>query len=354
MKIIGITGNNRELVILMLFEYFKIIKTEIGVFNGENYYDSRSTNIKPIKTLDEVINTLNRENTNKINLLLVDVSLESVLFKSDLTHTQFDLLLLTNFDDVSHDSFKDFDHYLEMINKMFSYQKKAILPQSLLPFELKRTDIKRFGLESDCEYQGYITRNDINGLEIVYKNRTLKARLISRLNAINILATISVLEELSYYKYKKFKKLINKFSLNGYLETFKYKNKTIVLDGSVHRMKQIIDELGITFGHYNFKIILDDYTKGNNELVNRRNSANGKALMKAKHIYVVNEEETFIKDFIKDVLNNKSHSIEIINSNIEAIKLGIKNIKKDEVLIVFSRKDIDIYRGYLEDNYGTI
>ena len=243
LKIVGVTGTKGKTTTTTLLYRTAIalgykaglIGTVENVINGERI-PTRFTTPEP----RELYGLLNRMAREGCEWVFMEVSSHGI-DQGRIAGLTFYGGIFTNLTHDHLDYHKTFENYFEAKKKFF----RALSPHA---FALSNADdsygrrmlenIKAhkylYGFENTADFTGQINRLDFNGLEIKAGNDTLRAALLGKFNAYNILAVWSVCKLLGFDLVKVKKILENVLPPRGRFEHFSTPEGVLVVVDYAH------------------------------------------------------------------------------------------------------------------------
>lgn len=363
MKLIGITGSRgKTSTAEMVYQYCLKARIRASLYSSNGLFVNGETRQKDLKktslSKNEVMTYLKKDKDVNVEIAIIEITAESTLYKFDLEKLDYELVVLTNYEPENALNFESDTQYLNAINKIILNQKNVLIKNDERIKKLfEKINYKTFGYNNDADYSIDLVSNNMKGLRFRYKSREYHTNLITEIHLANLACCLSILESLNIYRHDKFKKFLKKIILRGRVQVFKKRKRTIIVDNANQELKYLIDSIVKTTDSYNYKVF---YLIPSELSINFRPEImleNGKELQKSKISYISNEETKNDDTKViltKKILNNNYTSFIHMKEPIELFKKALRDLKKNELLIILSRKKYRLYKQYMENKNGKL
>lgn len=355
MKLIGITGScGKTSVAEIVYQYLLFKGHNASLYSSNGMFVNGLTRQKDFfqttlygKDLEKL---LEEDAENNVEFAVIEITAESVK-RNDTVHLlAYDVVALTSFYSGLHNHFDNKENYYLCKRLILTNPnaKKVLLRMEDNNYTMF-SDIKHitYGYSNEANHQMLVINNTLNGLKLFYKGEYFNSNLISAYHARNIACALAILEEVNAFDYPIFKDFAKNIFIRGRFEKVICNNKTVIIDTGYSGSGIILSGLETTLGSMNYKVIFSIvlYDIVNDWVKNSRKQT-GKFLKRSKFIYLTNPtndndvESTFLNEMIVDNDFNQYKYIPDIN---DVCKYALRDLKEDEVLIIFAR---DYYRQY--------
>lgn len=363
MKIIGITGSyGKTSVSEILYDYFIKSKVKTSLYCSNGFFINKETRRKDFfKTSmhkDDYIELLRDDKELGVKIAIIEIKVESMLYDLKLDEIEYDLMVMTNYDSLKDTIFQNSEAHFQAYQKLLSKQKNMMINSSV-PKDLFTSykNYNYFGLETS----GKLTIDSLAQLLKIVKsklgNKNFESKLKTYFHLENLLCSIASLEKINMFRLREFKRTIRNIRIRGRMEFVKFKNKKIIIDNKNHDIKSSIDAIVQFHGNYNYKIYLSilphQYSTYSNEILNEDMIE----LKKSKWNYLTYDNlDSRLEGLYFDEVQyiNGCSLLNYSKNSLELLDQAIRELKKDEILIIFTKRNYRNYRKHLERKNGKI
>lgn len=329
MDLIVVTGSyGKKAVVKMLFQYLKNSSIKSIVYR----YSDQSQ--EKILDYNQIQDWTRHNHLSDVQVVIIEISLNEL---SKLESLRCDYLVVTDHNDLDLKYESSQDEVYSMLNsRQLEYKQLILNSKSMNKLNDTKTCPRYFSLNSKEEYSLEVISNSIKGLVMKYKNKHIKTRLITNFHAENIICVIAVLELMSLYNYRKFKKVIKNIVIDGQVQKLRTrKNHHIIIDYRAHNFKNIIEEIVQTANSFNYNLIVSVKKMDMHKMSLWLKHKDVLEFVKSKYSYIVNQEEETVNDInmtLKWLVQNGIYRTDYLTGN----KLDINKIQdKNEFIIMF-------------------
>lgn len=384
LKIIGITGSRgKSTTALIIHNYLKFLGFKSTLYSSV-MVDSPASFLKEneayevaVRDEESLVSIIEEVEAYGADFLVLEVN-ESTLAKGFLKDVPFDVRVLTNLNskhnlehyteeqyvELKKSFFKDIDDECKCIFGFQDYNKELLDDLFQLNNYPKFVCSSNYiatlkGLEKDkvtCLLTGLVT--DMYGMKMQFdmKGKTYKidTNLMMSYNALNILTALTTLESLGILDAVKFNKSLEKLVIPGRAETFRVKDRLIVIDthlpamldclkvlkdqGKVNKIKVVVGSTGYGYKYWEERFKTEDFANQRKEY--RQYAMN---LLKGVVDYVYLTESDNGKENVIDICSelqnylDKNISSTIIVDREKAIKQAILDSQEGDVVFISGR-----------------
>jgi len=371
-KITGITGTNGKTTITELVNY--ILKdnsyqtSSLGTlgFNGPNGTTNTGFTTPESLELQQIFYILNNSGITHLNM---EISSHAIALNR-VDNVDIDIAVFTNLSNEHLDFHGTIDHYFKTKLKLFTNlesSKVAIINNDdNYSKEIKKNTnakIVTYGFSNDSDIFPDKISMDLNGskfyINYIGKKFKINTNLIGDFNILNILASILICKEIGLNMNKIINSIDSFNSVPGRCQIYNKKNGGIIIVDYAHTpdaFKKILS----TIKNINpkNKIITLFGCGGNRDKDKRPIMAKISENISYKTIITNdNPRDENPEEIIKQIISGfKKDNYKIINNREEALKEGVKDLNKNQVLVVLGKgienyqiiKNKNIYHNDLE------
>lgn len=384
LKIIGITGSRgKSTTALIIHNYLKFLGFKSTLYSSV-MVDSPASFLKEneayevaVRDEESLISIIEEVEAYGADFLVLEVN-ESALAKGFLKDMPFDVRVLTNLNSKHNLEHYTEEKYVELKKSFFmdiDDECKCIFGfqdynKELLDDLLQLNNYPKFvcssnyiatlkGLEKDkvtCLLTGLVT--DMYGMKMQFdmngKTYKIDTNLMMSYNALNILTALTTLESLGILDVVKFNKSLDKFVIPGRAETFRIKDRLIVIDthlpamldclkilkeqGKVNKIKVVVGSTGYGYKYWEERFKTEDFANQRKEY--RQYAMN---LLKGVVDYVYLTESDNGKENVMDICSELQNYLDknikstIIVDREKAIKQAILDSQEGDVVFISGR-----------------
>ena len=340
---IGITGTNgKTTTTTLLYKYlmFNNIKATLigtnGIYINNDYYETINTTPGVDKLYEIIIESYNKG----IKYIIMEVSSHAIL-QHRVHGIKFKIKAITNITQDHLDYHKTFKKYRK--TKLSFLKNSNIIVNKEIKFTKKLNNIKIY---TYGEYKSYflisnlINTNTYSSFNIKINNTSyfIKTNLLGQFNIYNVTLFISVLYVLNMFNYKTLKRFLNQvIKINGRMEQYQYKNKTIIIDYA-HTPDGLEKVLSYVKDIYKEKIVTIFGCGGNRDQY-KREKMGIIASKYSDYIILTNDNPRYEDelDIINDIIKGVSIDYKVIPNRKEAIDFGLSIIQNYNILLILGR-----------------
>ena len=346
MTIIGITGTNgKTTTAYLIYQALNKLGKKTAYIGTIGFYLDKKISDLPNTSVDicDTYNLLIEAYDKGYKTVVLEVS-SHALANNRLCTLKFDYGIFTNLTQDHLDFHKTMENYALAKQKLFKMLKKngkAIInidDSHHETFMLKENNNITYGKNGSYSFKNY--EDSIKGttfdLIINDKNYNIKTKLIGKYNVYNLLATISVLNNMNI-KIEEIVSLTQELNAPpGRMDTIDYKNNKIIIDyahtpDAIYNILNAVESGGkkyVVFG-----------CTGERDRLKR--PIMGRLVSEMSDYFIITNDDPHNEDeeeIVKDILEgNDFKNYEICLDRKEAIKKGINLLNENDILFILGK-----------------
>lgn len=346
MTIIGITGTNgKTTTAYLIYQALNKLGKKTAYIGTIGFYLDKKISDLPNTSVDicDTYNLLMEAYDKEYKTVVLEVS-SHALANNRLCTLKFDYGIFTNLTQDHLDFHKTIENYALAKQKLFRMLKKngkAIInidDSHHETFMLKENNNITYGKNGSYSFKNY--EDSIKGttfdLVINDKNYNIKTKLIGKYNVYNLLATISVLNNMNI-KIEEIVSLTQELNAPpGRMDTIDYKNNKIIIDYA-HTPDAIFNILNAVESGGKKYVIFG--CTGERDRLKR--PIMGRLVSEMSDYFIITNDDPHNEDeeeIVKDILEgNDFKNYEICLDRKEAIKKGINLLNENDILFILGK-----------------
>lgn len=346
MTIIGITGTNgKTTTAYLIYQALNKLGKKTAYIGTIGFYLDKKISDLPNTSVDicDTYNLLIEAYDKGYKIVVLEVS-SHALANNRLCTLKFDYGIFTNLTQDHLDFHKTMENYALAKQKLFKMLKKngkAIInidDSHHETFMLKENNNITYGKNGSYSFKNY--EDSIKGttfdLVINDKNYNIKTKLIGKYNVYNLLATISVLNNMNI-KIEEIVSLTQELNAPpGRMDTIDYKNNKIIIDyahtpDAIYNILNAVESGGK-------KYVIFGCTGERDRL---KRPIMGRLVSEMSDYFIITNDDPHNEDeeeIVKDILEgNDFKNYEICLDRKEAIKKGINLLNENDILFILGK-----------------
>lgn len=346
MTIIGITGTNgKTTTAYLIYQALNKLGKKTAYIGTIGFYLDKKISDLPNTSVDicDTYNLLIEAYDKGYKTVVLEVS-SHALANNRLCTLKFDYGIFTNLTQDHLDFHKTMENYALAKQKLFKMLKKngkAIInidDSHHETFMLKENNNITYGKNGSYSFKNY--EDSIKGttfdLVINDKNYNIKTKLIGKYNVYNLLATISVLNNMNI-KIEDIVSLIQELNAPpGRMDKIDYKNNKIIIDyahtpDAIYNILNAVESGGK-------KYVIFGCTGERDRL---KRPIMGRLVSEMSDYFIITNDDPHNEDeeeIVKDILEgNDFKNYEICLDRKEAIKKGINLLNENDILFILGK-----------------